>query len=108
MTNLIVHDPAGVDHFRSALGAEVSRMHGNTLSDGSYICVCEPSENFMGTVSGMSAITVFPPAWKPSPLSPEHVAVLSYAGVQVGHTMYDALQLLRSFHGNPFYAPEMF
>ena len=108
MSKLILHDPDGRDHMIATIGAEMRETHGNTLSDGSYICVFDPSPNFLNRVGAMTTLTVFPPAWKPTPLSPEHVAVLSYAGAQAGHTMYDALQILRTFHNNPFYAPERF
>ena len=104
----LVHDSAGAQHFRANLSAEVCDLHYCDLPDGSCVAAIEPSSNFLTQVKSHPEITVFPPVWRHTPLSPAQVALLAYAGTQSGASLYDALHLLHEFHGFPPFHPDMF
>ena len=108
MAKLLLHDPQGLDHLRTNIGAFVHSLHGCDLSDGSFIAVVEPAPHFYENAATFAGITVFPPAWKTTPLSKEHAAALSYAGVSAGTAMYEALESVHAFHGFPPFRPESF
>ncbi len=107
MNRLLIYDPNGIDDLRTKLGDSMHDLHGNTLPSGAFVGTFVPKSEILKRAAEHPSIVLFPPIHNHRPLTAELVALLAYAEVQSGHTMYDALTLLHGFHGNPFYAPHL-
>ncbi len=107
MNRLLIYSPNGIDDLRTKLGDCIYDLHGNTLASGAFVGTFAPKPETLTKAKNHPNITLFPPIHNHGPLSAAQVELLAYAGVQSGHTMFDALTALHTFHENPFYAPEL-